>query len=373
VAIDPLNRDVGGRPPTDPDKVIRDPSTDGRERYLLTRFDGRGAAGPEGRPPVILIPGFSMSTYWFRASTPGHNITEFLRDHGYDVWLLDYRASDRLKASRSQFTLDDLARSDFPDAIRQVSQETRRPVQIIAHCVGSLSVLMALLSGHLADSGVHSVILSQAFAFIDMPLVNRLKAKLHLAEALRFCGFRPILTADFDLRSSLAVRLLDRLLYFYPSRERCKSGVCRRLLLIYGEANRHAQLDRATHEMIYDMVDRGNLTTLAQLQKMAAQRHLVDAKGRNAYLQPANGKYVNVPITLIQGERNNLFRRSGAHKTLAWLRQHGGCGSPEENQKKFTLLELPEYGHMDVFIGKNSAHDVYPKILEALKSMESLA
>jgi cholesterol oxidase len=315
-----------------------------------------------------------MSTYWFRAKTPQQNFTEFLRDNGYDVWLLDYRASDRLKASLGQFTLDDLASSDFPDAIRQVSKEARQPVQVIAHCVGSISVLLSLLSGKLAGCGVHSIVLSQAFAFIDQPWVNRLKAKLHLAEVLRFLGLRPILTADFDLRSSLAVRLLDRLLYFYPSRERCKSGVCRRLLLIYGEANRHAQLDPVTHEMIYDMVDRGNLTTLAQLEKMAARRHIVDAAGKNAYLKPENGeKNVNVPITLLQGERNNLFRRSGAHKTLAWLHEHGGFGSKKNNQEKFVLLELPDYGHMDVFIGKDSARDVYPKILEALRRMERLA
>ena len=93
-------------------------------------------------------------------------------------------------------------------------------------------------------------------------------------------------------------------------------------------------------------------------------------RGRQeAYLQPANGKNVNVPITLLQGERNNLFRRSGAHKTLAWLCEHGGFGSPAKNRDKFTLLEVPDYGHMDVFIGKNSARDVYPKILDALERM----
>ena len=147
----------------------------GPRRYMLTRFDGRGPAGPGDRPPIILIPGFSMSTYWFRARTPGINITEFLRNHGYDVWLLDYRASDRLKASREQFTLDDLATSDFPDAIQDVFDVTGRPAQIIAHCVGSLSVLMSLLSGNIHRGTVHSMILSQACAFIDQPFVNRLK------------------------------------------------------------------------------------------------------------------------------------------------------------------------------------------------------
>jgi len=220
-------------------------------------------------------------------------------------------------------------------------------------------------------SDIHSIVLSQSVAFIHQPVVNRLKAKLHLAELLRFLGFRPVLTPDFDLRSSVAARLLDRLLYFYPSRERCKSGVCRRLLLIYGEANRHAQLDRITHEMIYDMVDRGNLTTLAQLQRMAVQQKIVDARGRDVYVLPENGQHINVPITILQGALNNLFRRSGAHETLDWLHDHGGFG-PEENKKQFNLLEIPDYGHMDVFIGKNSATDVYPQILEALKRMESL-
>jgi pimeloyl-ACP methyl ester carboxylesterase len=327
----------------------------------------------ERRRPVVLVPGFSMSTYWFQAATPQQNITEYLLAKGHEVWLLDYRSSDRLNASLDQFTLDELAEGDFPDAIEQVWTTTKQPVHIIAHCVGSLSVLMSLLSGKLTDRHVHSIILSQAVAFIDQPFVNRLKANLRLAEILRLFGLRPILTPDFDLRSSVAVRLLDRLLYFYPSRERCKSGVCRRLLLIYGDANRHDQLDAVTHEMIYDMVDRGNLTTLAQLEKMAARRKIVNAAGKDVYLDPRNGKNVNVPITLLQGARNNLFRRSGALKTRDWLHQHGGFPSREENEKKFTLLDVPDYGHMDVFIGRNSARDVYPKILKALERMESLS
>jgi cholesterol oxidase len=370
--LNPFERNVVSRPPMidgEPHPDLRRP---GRERYLLTRFLPPPTV-TERRRPVVLVPGFSMSTYWFRAAMPQRNITQYLLDHGHEVWLLDYRSSDRLNASLEQFTLDELAESDFPDAIEQVSNKVEDKVHIIAHCVGSISVLMSLLSGNLAKRGVHSIILSQAVAFIDQPFVNRLKAKLHLAEILRLLGLRPILTPDFDLRSSVAVRLLDRLLYFYPSRERCKSGVCRRLLLIYGDANRHDQLDAVTHDLIYDMVDRGNLTTLAQLEKMAARRKIVNAAGKDVYLTCPNGKNVNVPITLLQGARNNLFRRSGAHKTRDWLHRHGGFDSPEERQEKFTLLEVPDFGHMDVFIGRNSERKVYPKILKALERMESLS
>ncbi len=319
--LDPLDRDARGRPPSDEGTVVRDDRDLDQERYLLTRFEGRRSQGDPKRA-VVLIPGFSMSTYWFRARTPRTNFTEFLRDNGYDVWLLDYRASDRLSASRRQFTLDDLATSDFPEAIERVYQEEKRPVQVVAHCVGSISLLMSLLSGSLKPGRIQSIVLSQSMAFIHQPFVNRLKARLHLAEVLRFLGFRPVMTPDFDLRSSVGARLLDRLLYFYPSRERCRSGVCRRLLLIYGEANRHAKLDRVTHEMLYDMVDRGNLTTLAQLQRMAVQKKIVDANGQNIYVHPENFKNIVVPMTLLQGERNNLFRPAGARETLRWLRQY---------------------------------------------------
>jgi pimeloyl-ACP methyl ester carboxylesterase len=372
--LNPFERNVVSIPPMNEGEPHKDLRRPGRERYLLTRFKPDSKA-PKGKRPVVLVPGFSMSTYWFRAEMPPpqRNITQYLLDHGHEVWLLDYRSSDRLNASLDQFTLDDLAEFDFPDAIEQVSNEVKDKVHIIAHCVGSISVLMSLLRFNLAKRGVHSIILSQAVAFIDQPFVNRLKARLHLAEILRLLGLRPILTPDFDLRSSVAVRLLDRLLYFYPSRERCKSGVCRRLLLIYGDANRHDQLDAVTHEMIYDMVDRGNLTTLAQLEKMAVRRQIVDAAGKDVYLDPRNGKNVDVPITLLQGARNNLFRRSGAHKTLAWLHEHGGFSSRAENEKKFRPLEVPDFGHMDVFIGRNSERIVYPRILEALQDMEKLS
>ncbi len=375
VAFDPLHRDVEGVPPKNKGKEARfPPPGQGKTRYILTRYMPVYPARPPGcGRPLILIPGFSMSTYWFRAQMPNHqrNTTQYLLDQGYEVWLLDYRASNRVESSFDQFTLDELAETDFPNAFAEVFARTGQPAQVIAHCVGSITTLMSLLKGRIAKKHVHSIVLSQSLIFIDMPFVNRFKAWLRAAQTLRFLGFRPVLSTQFDLTSSLAERFLDRLLYFYPSRERCHSGVCRRLLLIYGEANRHVNLDRLTHDKLYDMEDAGNLTTVTQLQKMALKHRIVDADGRNTYVTEANTKNIKLPITLLQGTNNNLFRRSGAHKTLEWLRKHGDCGNHDPN-KFFTLQELPGFGHMDVFIGKASADDVYPKIDKALTDMRGM-
>ena len=131
---------------------------------------------------------------------------------------------------------------------------------------------------------MHSVVLSQSFAFIDHPFINRLKAWLRLPQVLQFLGFDSVLTSDFDLRSGFWSRVLDRLLHLYPTVEHCSSGVCRRLLLLYGEVHRHEQLDLKTHDMLYHLFDRANLTTFAHLALMIRCGHILDRHGRNTYL-----------------------------------------------------------------------------------------
>lgn len=230
---------------------------------------------------------------------------------------------------------------------------------------------MALLKGTLGNDCVHSVVLSQSFAFIHHPWINRLKARMHLPEILRYLNFRPVMTSDYDLRSGRAARLLDRMLHFYPSEERCTNGVCRRLLLMYGEVVRHDQLDLATHELFYDMFDRANLTALQHLGKMIERGRIVDKDGGDTYVTRKGARSITVPITLIQGMANRLFRPDGARATYDWLIENGRF--EPNNRDMFTLVEIPEYGHLDTFIGKRASTAVYPKILRALEIMDRSA
>jgi cholesterol oxidase len=226
---------------------------------------------------------------------------------------------------------------------------------------------MALLKGDLRAKGLHSVVLSQSFAFIDAPWPNRLKAMIRLPDLLAFLNFRPVLTSDMDKRSSFGTRVLDRLLHFYPSAERCGEGVCRRLLFLYGEVIRHDQLDHATHQSLYDMFDRANLRTFSHLAKIFARGHIVNQHGKNTYLTPAAGARVKVPITLLQGMKNGLFRPRGAARTRDWFVAHGGFGG--QNADKFVLERVPGYGHLDHFVGARAAADVFPVIKSALDRM----
>ena len=73
--------------------------------------------------------------------------------------MLDYRASPLLASSATQFNLDDIARYDYPAVVETVRAESGADsVQFMAHCVGSLTMLMALCLGL---SGVRSAVSSQ--------------------------------------------------------------------------------------------------------------------------------------------------------------------------------------------------------------------
>jgi cholesterol oxidase len=348
-----------------PGSIVKD-KAESRPRYWLTKYDRHPNTKPKG--PVLLAPGFGMSTYAFTVGKP--STKDFLCGRGYDVWLLDYRASDRLDRSLDQFTIDDLVLRDFPDAIEQVYKESGSKVRVLAHCVASLVVLLALLREETSvrvSRCIETATLSQTFPFIDHPRINRLKARLHLATVLKWLGFRPVLTADYDMRTGWSGRVLDRLLRFYPTRERCTNGVCRRVLFMYGEVLRHDKLDSGTHDQMYEMFDRANLTALEHLSKMIVRRRAVDRKGGDTYVTPDNFGRVKIPITLIQGTKNRLFRPSGAEKTYEWLLKYGGCGHKNENARIFRLEWIDGYAHLDIFVGKDAPRETYKFLLNGLE------
>ncbi len=64
------------------------------------------------------------------------------------MWVFDYRASPSLESGGTQFTLDDIATYDYPAAVAKVREVSgAESVQIMAHCIGSLTMLMSLALG----------------------------------------------------------------------------------------------------------------------------------------------------------------------------------------------------------------------------------
>jgi cholesterol oxidase len=313
----------------------------------LTRYRG----GRKG--PVVLAPGFGTSTLAYTIDTVDANLPEYLFASGYDVWLFDYRASPDLPSASTQFTVDDIARFDWPAAVGKVREVAgAADVQAMVHCVGSLSFLMAMMAGL---EGVRSAVCSSLAFYPLSPTVNEVKAGLDLGSFLTVLGVETM-TTDFDA-TDWRDRLLDAVLKLADRREPCDSAVCRRILLMYGEVYAHDQLDEATHRAIHEMFGVANLGTFNHLARMVRRRQIVDREGRDVYLPHLDR--LAIPITFLHGARNRLFLPEGTRRTLQVLAQ-------ANDARLYQRVEFPAYAHMDLFIGRHAAADVYPEVVRQL-------
>jgi cholesterol oxidase len=142
---------------------------------------------------------------------------------------------------------------------------------------------------------------------------------------------------------------------------------------MYGEVIHHPRITRHMHELLYDLFDRSNLTLLDHMSLLVRRGHAVDRHGNDVYLTKENGKRLTMPITIIQGRRNRLFRPIAAQRTYDWMLEHGPLGTPEGNKRLIEIEYFDDYAHLDHFLGKDAAHEVYPRLLTALQEMEKRA
>jgi cholesterol oxidase len=149
-----------------------------------------------------------------------------------------------------------------------------------------------------------------------------------------------------------AERLYDRALQLYPSGdEPCGLPFCRRVMFLYGEVYDHDQLNDATHEALHEVFGIANMTTFDQISLALREGHMVAADGADVYL-PASDN-LRVPLMFLHGEHNRLFKPEGSQLTYDYLVEKNG---PD----LYTRTVVPDYAHMDLFVGKDAARDVYP-------------
>jgi cholesterol oxidase len=100
-----------------------------------------------------------------------------------------------------------------------------------------------------------------------------------------------------------------------------------------------------------------NNRTFAHILTTIQKGNVVDEKGNDIYMP--NVAKLKIPITLIQGADNQLFLPEGTDKTFRFLCTKNG---PDGYQ----LISIPNYGHMDCFVGKTAVTDIYPLIASQL-------
>lgn len=357
----------------------------GDKALALTRYKG-GTLGP-----VILAPGFGVTAASYTLDTTDENLAEFLVARGYDVWLFDYRGSPALDATRQAFTIDDIARADWPAAVAMVLKVTgAQDAQVIAHCFGSTTVLMALLDGM---KGIRSVISSQTSLHPVTSWFNYAKADTHLATLLahgvpksmqglvRSMGLPPdivdmledgmktvdmVSVHDPKAPDFQTAKALDAMLWTvpFPGETPCYNPVCHRVFGIFGASYAHDQLNDATHSALGRIFGEVSTEPFLQLAQIVRYGYAVDAGGANTYMnRPEN---IDIPIDFVAGGQNRIFLPETSLRTLRWL----FATHKEAPQDMFTRQVFEDYAHLDMFIGKRAHQEVFPYLLARLQARD---
>lgn len=352
---------------------------------------------PSGRKarfgPVILTPGMSTTALSFAVLTVERSLVDMLLEQDYDVWLFDYRASPRVVPTNLDYTLDDIAREDWPMAVDFVLRNSPlkpRDVQVVAHCVGALTGQMALLSGKLDKAKIRQLILMQFTAKVGSSWYNLVRADLGLAQAINK-GFPDLAlnllraeindekvwkSVESQLKNGVAKvsipspdpatisdfdSLLNKITWPAPFGidAPCLSPTCHRIYASYGPIIAHHNLNQATHDGLREIFGEVATKPFAHLALILQNRQIVDSQGRDTYL--GNVANLDVPIHIISGQLNQIMLPESGYLTQVWLKQ-----SLPHSKNPVTRVTIQGYAHNDCLVGKDAHRDVFPGILEQL-------
>lgn len=310
---------------------------------------------PEG--PVLVIHGAGVRTNIFRPPEKT-NLVDFLVQNGYDVWLENWRAS--IEFQPNEWDLDQAAKYDHPKAVQKIVDETGRDqIKAIIHCQGSTSFMMSAVAGLVPQ--VTSVVSNAVSLHPVVPDWSRVKARFALpVMSLLLKYMNPQWgKKTVGFKSKMIHALVE------ATHHECDNGVCKEVSFTYGSGFpalwEHENLSDETHEWLKDEFAEVPLHFFHHINKCIKKGNLVsfrpDDRMPEDYVKAI--PKTNARFTFIAGEKNRCFLPESQERTF----KHFDRFEPGRH----ALHLLPEYSHLDPFLGKNAARDVFPLIIQELE------
>jgi pimeloyl-ACP methyl ester carboxylesterase len=326
---------------------------DGFEGNLI---NVRGSDRPQ-KGPVLLVHGAGVRANVFRAPS-GRNIVDSLVDAGYDVWLENWRAS--IDFAPNEWTLDQAALNDHPAAVETVVRETGSPeLKAIIHCQGSTSFMMSAVAGLVPQ--VKTVVTNAVTLHPVIPAWSRFKIGWLIPVVGHMTRY---LDPQWGLSAhGFAPKLLNGIAQL--THHECSNPVCKEVSFTYGSGFpalwRHENLNDETHEWLKQEFAHVPVSFFEQMRKCVAAGRLVSFDGgdglpRDFTAQPPR---TDARFVFFTGLENRCFLPESQKRTFQWFDKH--------QPGRHALHELPGYSHLDVFMGKNAAHDVFPAMIAELE------
>jgi alpha-beta hydrolase superfamily lysophospholipase len=295
---------------------------------------------------VIIAPGTAMTALSYAIDSVPRNLVEFLVGEGFDVWLFDWRTSPLLESHTRPYTMEDVARHDWPAAVAEVRRRTgARSVTVLAHCLSSPCFLMSLVRGYLPRDHVRGFIASQVATDLVMSDVGMLKAETHVDQALPPTNMVHQKPDQVEHEpADVAVSVLARIV---PTSYSCDNRACYRQSATFGDLILHERVDPTTHAMMGDLVPEVVCGFLRDVGRYARRRSV---------LEDADMRHLDrlaLPIHLVSGAENRMFVPESTLRSYRWLVEANGA-----SYYRRTLYE--GFGHLDCYVGTGADVEIWP-------------
>ena len=327
-------------------------------RYPLKARDGAQlqlhlARGGD-RGPVLLAPGTAMSGLSFCLDTASFNLVEYLVTEGFDVWLLDWRTSPELDVHRSIYTMDDVARNDWPAAVEAVRRHTgAAQVALMAHCLSSACLLLSLVRGYLPREQVSAVVASQVALHLVFAPLGQLKRWFYLDKLIPQSDM--IHFQEGSKAAGMGDRILRLLAPLIPKSYRGGTRVQHRHSAAFGDLLFMPRVSPPTVDAMGSLIPQVSMGFLADVARLARQR-------RSCILTKEDRSHLDrlaLPITFVVGEHNQMFVPEATRRSYDLLVKANG---PEHYRREV----ISNYGHLDCMVGDDAAGDVFPLLRDGL-------
>lgn len=318
----------------------------------------RGTKEP-WRGPVILSPGAGVRANLFRAPE-AVNIVDALVADGWDVWLENWRAS--IDLPRNPWDLDQAAVLDHPRAVACIVEHTGADtVKALIHCQGSSSFALSAVSGLLPQV---DTIVSNAMSL--HPVVPRWSRFKITQVVPRIASTFPYLDPQWGDRRP--ARFVERAMVaaVKATHRECDNGACRMISFAYGSGRpalwAHENLSARTHQWLRTEFGAVPMTFFAQMGESVRKGKLMPTgKFRELPADPmGSAPQTDARFVLMAGEHNHCFLPESQERSFAYLDSYRSG----YHRKRI----VGGYGHLDMFLGRYAARDVFPYILDELKA-----
>lgn len=314
---------------------------------LMIHHTSGGSKGP-----VIVAPGTAMTALTYCIDSVPVNLVEFLVAEGFDVWLFDWRTSPLLAVHERPYTMDDVARYDWPAAVAEVRQRTgQKQVSVMAHCLSSPCFALSLLRDYTPRDHVKAFVASQVALHLNMTPVGTAKLNTYMEKLLPSGDMIHQKPAELTGQvSDMAVSVLAKVI---PKSYKCDNPTCPRHSASFGDVILHSRLNAPTHAMMGDLIPECVTGFLRDVAIWGRKKTVLEKED-----MPHLDR-LKLPIHFISGSENKMFIPISTERTYNMLCEANGATT-------YKREVYQGWGHLDCFVGDGANTAIWPDLAKTL-------